>query len=353
MGDWTEVVQDAASRHRVTSVGRAASLGVSAATFYRRTSEERGWSTPFPGVRVTPGGLPSVQTQVVSLLEAIGAGGAAGRTGAWLHGLRPYPPDIVEVVVPHGRWRPRRRASYRVRLARWLTEDDVVEVEGVPVLALPALLLSAGRWERRELRALAIDALHRGLTDLDRLTARAAAVGPVEGVGNIRELVRELGDRRVESVFHDEVLDVLDRQGYRPARTVTRIATPDRRGLGIDIALPWNVAVEPEGDAFHRSRAQRRADRRRTAQYAGTDWVPVPVDWRDWMLEQRRVLDAVDAAILAQRARGFGHEVPLPPHLHAVGSGDGGRPQQQRDGEPGSAADRGRATGEVGPQDRG
>jgi hypothetical protein len=315
MGDWTEVVQDAARRHRVTSVGRAASLGVSAATFYRRTSEDLGWSTPFPGVRVAPGELPSVQTQVVSLLEAIGAGGAAGRTGAWLHGLRPYPPDVVEVVVPHGRWRPQRRATYRVRLARWLTEDDVVELDGVPVLAPPALLLSAGRWERRELRALAIDALHRGLADLEQLSARAAAVGPVEGVGNVRELLRELGDRRVESVFHDEVLDVLDRRGYRPARSVTRIATPDRRGLGIDIALPWNVAVEPEGDAFHRSRAQRRADRRRTAQYAGTDWVPVPVDWHDWMLEHGRVLDAIDAAILAQWARGFGHEAPLPPHL--------------------------------------
>jgi hypothetical protein len=327
MGDWTEVVQDAARRHRVTSVGRAASLGVSAATFYRRASEDAGWSTPFPGVRVAPGELPSVQTQVVSLLEAIGAGGAAGRTGAWLHGLRAYPPDVVEVVVPHGRWRPRRRASYRVRLARWLTEDDVVELDGVPVLAPPALLLSAGRWERRELRALAIDALHRGLTDLEQLGARAAAVGPVEGVGRVRELLRELADRRVESVFHDEVLDVLDQRGYRPARTVTRIATPDRRGLGIDIALPWNVAVEPEGDAFHRSRAQRRADRRRTAQYAGTDWVPVPVDWHDWMLEQGRVLDAVDAAILAQWARGFGREVPLPPHLR---------------GEPGSAAGRGR-----------
>jgi hypothetical protein len=337
MGDWAAVVQDAARRHRVTSVSRAASLGVSSATFYRRTSAEPGWSRPFPGVRVAPGELPSVQTQVVSLLEAIGAGGAAGRTGAWLHGLRPYPPDVIEVIAPHGRWRPPRRASYRVRLARWLADDDLVELDGVAVLALPALLISAARWEPRELRALAIDALQRGLTDLDHLRARVSAVGPVEGVGTVRRLLGELGDRRVESVFHDEVLDTLHQRGYRPARTVTRIATPDRRGLSIDIALPWSVAVEPEGDAFHRSRAQRRADRRRTAQYAGTDWVPVPVDWHDWMLEQDRVLAAIDAALLAQWTRGFGRDVPLPPHLETVASG---RPPR-RDG------------GELGPQDRG
>jgi hypothetical protein len=321
MGGWTEVVQDAAARHRVTSVRRAALLGVSSAAFYRRTTSDAGWSAPYPSVRVAPGPLPSVQTQVMSLIEAIGDGAAAGRTGAWVHGLVSYPPDVIEVLAPHGSWRPTRRRSQRVRLARWLTADDIVEVDGVTVLDLPALAVSAARWPVRDLRALVIDAMHRDLTDLQHLTDRAAAVGPVPGVGALRQLLHELADRRVESIFHDEVLDALDRSGYRPARAVTRIDTPDRRGVAIDIALPWKVAVEPEGDRFHRSREQRRADRRRIAQYAGTDWVPVPVDWRDWMLEPDRVLAAIDAAILGQRARGIGHEVALPPHLGLAGNG--------------------------------
>jgi hypothetical protein len=315
MGSWSDVLEDAHRRHRVTSVRRATALGVSRATFYRRTTPRAGWTAPFPGVRITPGGLPSVRTQVVSLVEAVGAGAAAGRTAAWLHGLRTYPPDVVEIVALHGCWRPPRRPTYRVRLARWLRPEDVVEVDGVPVLDLPALAVSAARWAPRELRALIIDALQRGLTDLPALVARAAAVGPVDGVGELRTLLRDLQQRQVESVFHDEVLDTLQRRGYRPATEVTHLATPDGRGLAVDIALPWHVAVEPEGDAFHRTRAQRRADRRRVAQYAGTSWVPVPVDWHDWHLEPERVLAAVDAAILAQRARGIGRDVPLPAHL--------------------------------------
>jgi hypothetical protein len=127
----------------------------------------------------------------------------------------------------------------------------------------------------------------------------------------------DLLDRGVESVFEDEVRADLAVRGYRPSPAPVRIDTPDRRGLTVDIALPWAVAVEPEGDLFHRTREQRRSDRRRTAQYAGTAWVPVPIDWRDWQLTPQVVRAAIDAAVLAQHATGRGATTPLPPHLRA------------------------------------
>jgi hypothetical protein len=45
---------------------------------------------------------------------------------------------------------------------------------------------------------------------------------------------------------------------------------------------------------------------------AGTDWVCVPVDRRDWHRDRPHVLAAIDAAIATQRRRGVGADVESP-----------------------------------------
>jgi hypothetical protein len=323
---WIDVLRAADANHQVTSVDRAVALGVSRATFYRSTRPRDGWSAPYPGVRVAPGAT-GVKTALAAAVAAAPNAVIAGRTATWLRGLRDYPPAVNELVVPHGAWRP-VGPKLVVRSARWLRSEDLEEVDGLPTLAIPALVIDACTWSERDLRSVIIDLLHQGAVGLDDIKGRLDGVGPRRGRGRLRELVDDLADRQVESVFHDDVLEALGRRGYRPSLSVTPIETPDGRGLRVDIGLPWSVGVEPEGDRFHRTREQRRSDRRRTAQYAGTDWVPVPVDWRDWQLEPERVFRAIDAAILAQLRRGIGVGEPLPPHLVAAS-----RPGGQGNGE--------------------
>lgn len=157
----------------------------------------------------------------------------------------------------------------------------------------------------RDLRALLIDGLHRGVVTVDEIVRYLEGVGPVPGKVRLRRLCEDLAGRQVESIFNDEVGAELARLGYPPDRSVRRISTPDGVGLRIDVALPtWQIAVEPVGDTFHRTREARRQDRRRHAAYAGTDWVQVPGDWRDWHLDRAHVLRSIDAAIVRQRRRG-------------------------------------------------
>jgi hypothetical protein len=48
---------------------------------------------------------------------------------------------------------------------------------------------------------------------------------------------------------------------------------------------------------------------------AGTPWVVVPVDWRDWHERREWLLQTVDAALLRQFHAGHGAISDLPPHL--------------------------------------
>ncbi|MCA1782181.1 MAG: hypothetical protein LC679_08420 [Intrasporangiaceae bacterium] len=189
-------------------------------------------------------------------------------------------------------------------------------IDLVPTLGLPAFFITCvgrGAVTRDQVWAWLIDAVHRRSTQPDLILERLDQVGPVMGRAELRRRCQELARLRVESIFQDDVAQELARLGYRPERSTMRIATPDGVGVQVDIPLlAWKVAVEPDGDAYHRTREQRRADRRRDAAFAGTDWVRVPIDWRDWHLERGYVLAAIDAAIAAQQRRGIGTTCPAP-----------------------------------------
>jgi hypothetical protein len=316
MDPWSEFEQATRLRHGVADVALARAHGVAPARFYDRTQRED-WPAPTPGTRVHPAVTPSVQQSlVIACLATRTAAGASRQTALWLHGLVDRPPNRPTIAVHHAATAPRYGKVVAHR-ARWVVPTDVVEVNAVPTLDLPATFVSMCGARVRDQRRRLIDALHRDLTTIDAVLARLEPIGPLPGQRQFVELCQDLADRRVESIFQEEVVDELTRLGYRPERSTRRIDTPDGRGLEVDVPLPaWKVAVEPEGDAFHRGREARRLDRRRLAAYAGTAWVPVPIDWRDWLLEPDRVLATVAAAIAAQRARGIGADVP-PPGLAA------------------------------------
>ena len=300
------------ARHGVADLALAGTHGITPSRFYRRTTRE-GWQAPAPRVRIHPDARRCVQRDV---LVAAGAStqlvAASGETAAWLHGIRDRPPSRTSVVASHG-VRVLRDGPVDHRRARWLVASDLLEVDKVPTLAPATMLLTCTGLPVHELWGRLIDVVHRGLADPRSILERLDGIGPVPGAGNLRRMCERLEPLLIESVFQDEVAAKLGALGYRPDRSVHRIDTADGIGLVVDVPLPlWKVAVEPEGDAFHRLREHRRRDRRRIAAFAGTDWVPVPVDWRDWHLDRGHVLAAVDAAIDSQRRRGIGIEHPCP-----------------------------------------
>jgi hypothetical protein len=311
---WNAFVRDCRDRYGVATAAHARKQGVAESTFYRRTRREA-WLEPYPGVRTAPWVEPSPYTDLSALLHAAGDGAAAtGATAAWLHGLHDVPRRL-EIALPHGRRVP-VGAERRVRRHRWLRDDDLVVVQKLAVLRIPAMTLTLANRPPTELRAVVIDALHRDLIDLPAIGARLGAVGPIPGRRLLAQILHELADREVESIFHDIVLDELARRGYRPGRTPVYVATPDGQGVHPDIPLSdWLIAIEVEGDRFHRTRTQRAADRRKASQYAGTDWLTLEIDWWEWMGNRNHFLEALDAAILAQVRRGVAAAATLPPHL--------------------------------------
>jgi hypothetical protein len=307
---WPGFVAAVLVRHGVADVAMAGRHGVSANRFYRRTAVE-GWGAPAARVRIHPDAPRSLQRSLIAVCSSTRDLAAASRdAAAWLHGLERHPPGRATVLGRHAT-QARACDGVVVHRARWLAAEDVIEIDGIPTLGIPAMLLSACAPPHAEravqMRGRLIDAVHRGLTTPEAVLSRLERVGPVAGKGTLRGACERLVRWRIESVFQDEVAAELDRLGYRPGRSTLRIPTADGVGLEIDVPLAtWQVAVEPDGDRFHRTREQRRSDRRREAAFAGSGWVRVPVDWRDWALDREHVLAAIDAAIDAQRRRGVG-----------------------------------------------
>lgn len=312
MDPWPTFVGAVLGRHGVADVDLARAHGIPPTRFYRRTAREN-WGAPTARVRVHPAAVPCVQRD---LLAVTGSSkrivAASGEAAAWLHGLRHHPPTWPSVLAVHAT-EPVHHPRVTGRRARWLRSTDVVLRDGVPTLDVPALLLAASAWSPQQVWAWFIDAVHRSMTTPAAVHERLEGVGPVTGRAGLLAYADALAVSRIESRFQDDVAGELERLGYRPLRSTLRIATADHIGLEVDVPLPaWHVAVEPDGDAFHRTREQRRSDRRRVAAFAGTDWVHVPIDWRDWLLDRDHVLAAVDAAIARQQRRGIGADVPIP-----------------------------------------
>lgn len=319
MDAWARFERACLAWHGVGDVDLARTHGITANRFYERTAREQ-WGRPLPGIRLHPEAAPSVQQRLVVVCRTSrDVAGASGEAGAWLHGLRPRPPQRSSVLVRHAT-RCRAHGGVLVRRARWLEPDDVTELDGVPTLGVPALLVSLLDTPPRDQLARLLDAVQRGLTTPDDVLDRLSRIGPVPGKAVLRAHCERAARHRIESVFQAEVATDLARRGYRPERSTRRIDTPDGIGLVIDVPLvDWQVAVEPDGDAYHRTREHRRRDRRREAAFAATDWVRVPVDWRDWELERERVFRTIDDAIEAQRRRGIGASIPPPRRGRASG----------------------------------
>jgi hypothetical protein len=346
MESWAMHMRECRRNHGVSTLRQAVACGVHPSTWRRRTSAE-GWVAPYRGVRIAPWAPDGIAPALAACVAAHPDSAVAGAAARWWRGVADEPQTSdLEVVVPHERRGrgaaasaalahaapavPEQRrllqccARIRVRRCRWLLSTDVEVVRGLRLVSPEVEAIRLAGSSRGLLRAYLVDAGHAGWLDLDAVEERVLAVGPVPGRHVLLEELADLRGRGPESPFHDEVLTELLQRGYAPERRPVRIVTPLGQDLLPDIALRrWQVAIELDGDRYHRDRQQRRRDRDRLAAYASTSWRPVVVDWVTWQTRRPEILAAIDAAIASQQGLGIGttHRPP-------------GRPSTRRGPQP-------------------
>jgi hypothetical protein len=345
---WRRFVRACRDTEGVGTRATASAAGLHPSTWRRRCARE-GWAFPYAGVAIAPWARHG-EVPALAAVAAAHGGALAGATARWRHDLGGRP-RVLEVVIPHAtpvravrpdpppvpplelavsdaeaaahaaaraeredhrRWHARCR-RITVRRCRWLRPDDVSLVGGVPVLGVAATAISLAATAPDELRAFLVDARHAGAVDLAEVRTRLADVGPVASRHLLTSTLDDLEGRRPESIFHDEVLTELQRRGYRPATAPMHLPTPRGRPVSPDIPLPdWQVAIETDGDRYHRDRDARRRDRERQSAYASSTWRCILVDHQTWTTAREQVFADIDAAIASQRRLGIGADVEPP-----------------------------------------
>jgi hypothetical protein len=245
----------------------------------------------------------SAELRIQALARVVGAGHVAcDRTAAWLHGVdvferRPGGVPPIEVCVLRGS-SPSERSEIRAR-TRDLAAEDVERAGGVLVTTPLRTALDLGCILRRRDALAALDQFRRlyGITE-QRLAQSAVRYFRRRGVVQLRHLI-PLSDPRAES----------------PRETWTRLAIIDA-GIAapvpqyeieldgavifrLDHAYPdHRVAVEYDGEDFHRTDEQLKHDARRRAWLRDQDWRVIVVrkgDFtgkrlEDWLAELRYAL---------------------------------------------------------------
>ena len=199
---------------------------------------------------------------------------ASHRTAAALLGAPVAPGARLDVAVPPGAYRPRRR-GLRIHV-RNLTSVDEARVDGLPVTSGPQTWLDlAASLPAGELVAVG-DALYRGgHLDVGTLAERLARAGGVRGVVRARAcapLLTPLAASRPESLVRYAMIS----SGL--PRPVVQAPVLDGRGRTVahaDLGWPeWRVAIEYEGRQ-HADREQFGRDIDRYSLMAADGWLTV------------------------------------------------------------------------------
>jgi very-short-patch-repair endonuclease len=237
----------------------------------------------------------------MSAVLACGPGAVLSHRAALaLWDLRTSESGLIDVTVP-GRSRQRGRAGIRVHKSEVLTENDRAEVDGIPVTSLAWTVVDyAGIANRREVR-LVLEALERRRIyigrELDELLERT----PNRKGG--KTLRKAIADMKGPAPWLQSELEETFRELIRASDLPEHEANVLVEGELVD-AL-WRqerVIVELDGFAFHKSRAQFEADRRRDAKLQVAGYRVLRVTQQRLQNEPEAVLDDLRKLLSAARA---------------------------------------------------
>lgn len=217
--------------------------------------------------------------------------------------------DPIHVLVRHGHQSARSTLA-RVHVTRSLSADDLVEVDGIPVLGVARTLLTLAAMVPDLPESTVVDAVEEAIRlqlaserwlwwTLERLRRPGR-----NGVAVLERVLSAISGAPVtESWLEREVLRILRAAGLPLPETQARIAPDGAFVARVDFRYPGTRAViEVNGHRFHASRAQLRRDaaRRRRLIEAGYQVYDFTYDE---IVETPHLLVEVVARILADSSR--------------------------------------------------
>jgi very-short-patch-repair endonuclease len=203
-------------------------------------------------------GHPAVSQQGMYLAAVLSCGRGAlisHFSAAWLWGLHPRWIRVPEVTAP---FRGHRRAGIRIHHSTILEAADRAVLEGIPVTAVPRVLLDLGaRQTDKQLESLLERGELSGLLDVGAIDSLIARSGRHAGRKRLQRAIRLyrspiMSRARTERVF----FDLVKRSGLPKPAINTFVA-------GHEIDAYWErerFAVELDGFATHRTRAAFERD---------------------------------------------------------------------------------------------
>ena len=226
--------------------------------------------------------------------------GLSHLAGMALWDLRRSESGPIDVTVP-GRTGRRGAAGVRMHRSKVLQAGDVVDVDGIPVTSLAWTAVDyAGIANQRQVRSVLEAMERRGLyigRELDELLQRTPNR---KGVKTLRAAIADITGPApwlqsvLEEFFH-ELIHGSDVPDYEANAIV--------EGECVD-AL-WRkerVIVELDGYAFHKSRAQFEADRRRDAKLIVAGYRILRITQQRLQNEPEAILDELRELLSAGRA---------------------------------------------------
>lgn len=244
----------------------ALAAGIPPSTIDRRVQTGI-WQRPYQGVYVVSGSAATWERAVVTAVFGSGSGAVASHaTAAHIWGLCTRP-RAIEVSSPN-KGRPQR--PHTIHRSSDLVNEDITEVNGIPVTIVTRTLVDLGVPWGEGMAARALDeAQRRGLTDLGavaQLLHRVARKGR-RGVGVMRLILEDrLGWSRItQSQLEDEFIRILRAAGVElPISQVRIIQSGGRTIARVDfIYVEARLIIELDGERYHTDRSTFRGDRRR------------------------------------------------------------------------------------------
>lgn len=257
------------------------------------------------GVLVDPARMLEARTRAAAALIAVGTDAViCGPTALALHGCAAAAEPTVHLTLRYNRW-ARQDAGLKIHHGR-LSEDDVVDAFGLPVLVLDLALADMMCTERRRRLALVLADQAVGLHQPDdraefladvrrRLHDRADRRGTRRARG-LLELVDGLAESPQESILRLLVVDA----GFPvPAAQHPVLAVDGSVRWRLDLAWPrLKIALEYDGYAAHRGREPQDAARDEDLRRRG--WIVLHATAED-MRNPQRLLDALAVAFEQRR----------------------------------------------------
>lgn len=280
MVDWTAVATLASRQHGVVARRQLLELGVSGRTLAHRV-EAGGWKLAHRGVYVLPGAADSFEQRTMAAVLANGPVALASHlTAAYLYGLLPGPPPVVDVLLPAA-CRSRKLPDVHVTRSRTLCARDRTAVGAIPATSPARTIIDlASVLEPPGLRAMVIDARQRRVVTMARILTRLADLGPVRGSGDLRRILWELDAERCDSVLEARVRQLLRKAGLPRPEPAPVPVRAGGRTLHVDIGWPQQrVGLEVDGFAWHQDRRALDRDQRRHNALVLVGWKVLRVGW--------------------------------------------------------------------------